>query len=156
MKGGGGSLMVWGCFSHEGVGALHLIKGIIGQRVYRDILIDELQFSADLMGLNNRFVFQQDLDPKHTAPAATQFFNDNNVKVLDWSPQSCDVNPIENLWAIVDKAVPLSARTLIPKFWAELQNQWYNLDQKLLKKLVLSIPQRFHNVIVAKRGPTGK
>ena len=80
--------MVWGCFGYNGVGSLHLIDGIMDQRVYRDILVDNLQYSVDLMGIGDRFVFQQDLDPKHNAPAAKDFSAENQIEVLPWSPQS--------------------------------------------------------------------
>ena len=156
VKHGGGSIMVWGCFSYHGMVALHLINGIMTGPVYRDILVDELQFSADLMGISDDFIFQQDLDPKHTSPAPTDFFKENRIEVLEWSPQSADISPIENLWALVDWAVPLSERTSIPRFWAALQKTWYSMDSDLLKRLVLSVPGRYTDVIRAKGGPTGK
>ena len=67
-----------------------------------------------------------------------------------------DISPIENLWAIVDWAVPLRERTSIPRFWAALQKTWYSMDSYLLKRLVLSVPGRNADVIRAKGGPTGK
>ena len=156
VKHGGGSIMVWGCFSYHGMGALHLINGIMNGPVYRDILVDELQFSTDLMGVSEGFVFQQDLDPKHTSPAPTEFFRENGIEVLEWSPQSADISPIENLWAIFDWSVPLKERTSIPRFWAALQKTWYLMDSDFLKRLVLSVPGRYAEVIRAKNGPTGK
>jgi hypothetical protein len=79
MKYGGGSVMLWGCLSYCGAGSLHMINGIIDQHVYRAILEDNLQFSADLMGFGDRFVFQQDLDPKQTAPASRDYIEENNI-----------------------------------------------------------------------------
>jgi hypothetical protein len=34
------------------------------------------------MGISDRFVFQHDLDLKHTAPAFRQFFEENNIEVM--------------------------------------------------------------------------
>ena len=155
MKYGGGSIMVWGCFGYHGMGSLHLINGIMNGAIYRDILVDELQFSADLLGIGNRFIFQQDLDSKHTSWEATDFFTENKTRVLEWSAQSPDANPIENLWSIVDASVPLSERTSIPRFWAALQRTWYGMDKNLLKKLVKSVPKRYADIIKARGGPTG-
>ena len=48
------SINVWGCFSWNGVGDLHRVKGKMTGPVYRQILIQHL----------NNFVFQHDNDPK--------------------------------------------------------------------------------------------
>ena len=38
VKHGGGSVMVWGCFSHAGVGQLKIIEGIMKNEQYHSIL----------------------------------------------------------------------------------------------------------------------
>jgi hypothetical protein len=47
VKGGGGSVMVWGCFSRSGPGPIHRIEGIMDAVVYRDILDNVLRPHAD-------------------------------------------------------------------------------------------------------------
>ncbi len=147
--------MVWGCFSHHRVGALQVIDGIMNQNVYRDILIDDLQYSVDLMEIGDRFVFQQDLDSKHTAPAARDFFAENDVRQAPWAPQSLDANPIENLWSILDAVVAISECVSKARFFALFQQCWYDLGKELLKKLVESILTRLLDIIRAKNGPKG-
>ena len=45
--------------------------------------------------------YQQDNTPTHTAKLTREFFVVNNVPVIDWLANSSDLNPIENLWAIL-------------------------------------------------------
>ncbi len=67
VKHGGGSIMLWGCFSAAGTGRLVAIEGKMNAAKYRDILDENLLQSAQDLRLGRRFTFQQDNDPKHTA-----------------------------------------------------------------------------------------
>lgn len=49
---------------------------------YINILRENLASSASKMSLEN-YIFQQDNDPKHTSKVAKEFFNQNNVDVLE-------------------------------------------------------------------------
>ena len=53
---------VWGCFSWNGVGDLHRVKGILTGPEYRKILIHHLVPSANQLNPEG-FIFQQDNDP---------------------------------------------------------------------------------------------
>ncbi len=61
-----------------------------------------LKFSADKLYGDADFIFQQVLAPAHTAKGTKSLFNDHGVTVLDWPANLPDLNPIDNLWGIVN------------------------------------------------------
>ncbi len=61
---GGGSIMLWGCFSAAGTGRLVAIEGKMNAAKYSDILDENLLQSAQDLRLGRRFTLQQDNDPK--------------------------------------------------------------------------------------------
>lgn len=104
LKHGGSNIMVWGCFFYYGVCAIYWIKNITNQHSYVDILQNiMLPYAKFEMPL--KWVFQQDNDPKHTSRTAKQWFRDNRFEVMEWSAQSPDLNPIQNRWSDIKKAV---------------------------------------------------
>jgi hypothetical protein len=110
----------------------------MNKNIYRDILIDNLQYSVDLIEIGAWFVFQQDLDSKHTAPAARDFFPENDARQLPWAPQSLDADPVENTWSILDAVVPISECVNKARFLLGLQQYWYDLDKKNYRRSWLS------------------
>ncbi|KAG1535994.1 hypothetical protein G6F49_013063 [Rhizopus delemar] len=80
VKGGQGSVMVWGCITHDGPGyACWIHDGTMKAVDYVNILETTLMDSLKYYGYNPEDIyFQQDKDPKHTSKLAKQWFVDNN------------------------------------------------------------------------------
>ena len=94
-------------------------------------------------------VFQQDNDPKHTAGITQQWFVDNHVVLLPWPSQSPDLNPIENLWSIIDQKLKSRPCSNENELFLLLQNAWNDLPVDLLEHLVDRMPRRCVSVIAS-------
>uniref|UniRef100_A0AAZ3RW96 Transposase n=1 Tax=Oncorhynchus tshawytscha TaxID=74940 RepID=A0AAZ3RW96_ONCTS len=84
VKYGGGSTMLWGCFSAAGTGRLVRIEAKMNGAKYREILDENLLQSTQDLRLRRRFTFQQDTDSKHTAKSMQEWLQDKSLNVLDW------------------------------------------------------------------------
>lgn len=147
VKHGGGSVMVWGCFSADGPGKLVFVEGIMKKESYLKILQDNLKSSADMLGIGSNFMFYQDNDPKHTAHIVREWCLYNCPKVIKTAAQSPDLNPIENLWQILDLAIRkrnISSREHLKTALAE---EWAKISVEVTSKLVNSMPKRLSEVI---------
>ena len=86
--------MVWGCMGWNGVGQLAEVEGRMDADQYVIILEDYLLPSMEDFGISTQeLIFQQDNDPKHTSKKAKKWMEDNDITLLDWPPQSPDLNP---------------------------------------------------------------
>jgi hypothetical protein len=147
-------IMVWGCFSRHGMGELHWIDGKINKEQYLEILEGKFTLSADRLFSEGNFIFQQDNDPKHTSHVVRDYLRDQQWDILDWPSQSPDLNPIENLWYILDRSTRDRACNTEAQLFEVLQEAWRNIDINILNNLVDSMPRRIQAVIAAKGLPS--
>lgn len=149
VKHGGGSVMVWGVFSAQGVGPLVEINGNMNAAIYKDILERNLLAYAEET-MPQDWIFQQDNDPKHTSKLLKQWFSASNVRVLSWPSQSPDLNPIEHLWEKLDRQVRKHTYSNKVTLFKSLKEEWGKIPPACINRLIESMPHRCAAVIAAK------
>lgn len=157
LKYGGGSIMIWGCFTSQGVGYERLIQGTMNSHQYIKILEEEYLETLDFYNLQiQNSYFQHDNDPKHTSKMTQKWLSDHQIRVLQWPPQSPDLNPIEHLWSQVKKKLSEypNLATSSEELWNRFVSEWRSIPVERCLKLIESMPDRIQAVLKAKGGHT--
>ena len=76
------------------------------------------------------------------------------MEVLEWPAQSPDLNPIEHLWAILDRKIGDRSLRKKEELKEAVTAAWAKITPEETKSLVESMPRRCEAVIQAKGGPT--
>jgi transposase len=84
-----------------------------------------------------------------------QYFDENELPVLEWPGNSPDLNPIEHLWSIIKYKIPghqprtkADLKRVITTVWEQ------EITRGTLKNLYSSMPRRLQAVIDSNGGHT--
>ena len=143
--------MIWASFGNGKVGRIYFVakNEKMNSAMYREVLQKHLRASMRMTGCS---VFMQDGAPCHTARLIKEWFADHNVDVLDWVGQSCDLNPIENLWRGLNRIIGnMPACSNLNELTKTITKAWKKLgrDKAFLTSLTDSMPRRVEAVIEA-------
>lgn len=148
---GGGSLMVWAAFGYAGKSRICFIPTRTNAEMYIQLLDQELIDYSETF-YPDKWTFQQDNAPIHTANLSKMFFSSRNIDVLEWPALSPDLNPIEDLWGILSAKVYKNGRQFesIVHLKDAVVAEWAKISKSTLEKLADSMPTRLDKVISAK------
>ena len=94
--------MVFGMISAAATELLVRLHGKINATVYKEILKKHVPNLRTV--INQTALFMQDNAPCPTAKSVKTFLSEEDASVMEWLAQSPDMNPLENVWKLLNKA----------------------------------------------------
>ncbi len=152
---GGGCVMVWAGITHCGRTDLTFINESLTGVRYRDIFLSPI-VQPFIARHRNRHSFQQDNARCHVARVSTQYLGQNNIDILPWPALSPNLSPIEHLWDELDKRFRRRHQPpeSVNQLRAALVEEWNNIQQAFIQRLLGSMRRRLTAFIDARGGHT--
>lgn len=152
---GGGSVMVWGGISTYHRTPLYHVDGNLNGERYLQEILQPLVVPA-LQQIGPEAVFQDDNARPHRGRAVNAFVLEQGIRRLDWPACSPDLNPIEHVWAELGRRIkanhpPAANRQ---ELLGQLQQEWNDIPQAFLARLVNSMRRRCIECLAAQGGHT--
>lgn len=123
------------------------------KEVYEEIL-EDVMLPWAWSNLGQDYVFQQDNDPKHSSRLVKNWFRKRRVHLIKWPSQSPELNPIEHLWEELECRLRVKNAKNIDEKIDQLQQEWANMDQRVIDNLLNTMHHRCQAVINEKCLPT--
>ena len=100
-----------------------------------------------LLPERSKAIFQQDGAPAHTSKRSQEWLKNNMPGFWTkdiWPANSPDLNPIENVWAILQtKLDSMERATNLKMLENQLIEAWKEFSPETLEKLIAEMPSRF-------------
>jgi DDE superfamily endonuclease/Transposase len=155
-------LHVWAAISMQGKIGFYSFTQNMDRHLYRKILNENLYENATTKH-QKRWIFQQDNDPKHTSKDVKEDLNIQLPRrVLPWPSYSPDLNPIENIWALLKHQVEKKVKAMVAwkekvaqdAFIAVVKKEWDEIPIAAILSSIKSMPDRVQACISAEGGHT--
>ena len=155
-KSGRSTIGVWESIILDTKGPMHVL--IKGRRMNSDIYINEILESIGLLFFkrcltsNKAMIWMNDGAGYHTSKKMIAWGRLHELKRMNWSAQSSDLNPIENLWRIIKIRVSARRHQIhsIEAMEQAIKKEWKLLKMEDYERCIESMPRRIQLVIKAK------
>uniref|UniRef100_A0A8R1EDZ0 DDE_3 domain-containing protein n=2 Tax=Caenorhabditis japonica TaxID=281687 RepID=A0A8R1EDZ0_CAEJA len=100
--------------------------------------------------------FQQDNAAIHKSSSTMNWFSAKKITVLNWPANSPDLNPIENVWGLLARAVYRHGKQFqtVGELKDAVTEEWDKLQPSYLESLTQSMSNRLCQVMQKFGGPT--
>ncbi|OWZ11875.1 LOW QUALITY PROTEIN: Transposase [Phytophthora megakarya] len=118
---------------------------------YRYILRSEIPITKALNGLPDATLLVHNNAPAHSAKIIQKCLKELNLKTLGHPPQSPDLNPIENIWAILKWELNKAPRNSVDELIKDLPRLGSQIKDE---KTIRTMPMRLDAIKKARGGHT--
>ncbi len=137
--------MVWGFITGNGNFKIKILEGNVNSKKYIDVL--ENFFLDEITECEVKLedsIFQQDNASCHVSKETKMWFSEQNINLLNWPPQSPDLNPIENLWNFLDSLLRKRQNEISTKqdLKEVIMEEVQKIPKEYILKLYKSMPRR--------------
>ena len=144
---------VWACFCASGQGYCHIFNENMDAVLMKSILSANLIPSAQLhfsFDPPEPWFLLHDNDKKFNSNLVNELLHTKGVTKLEFPPYSPDLNPIENLWNNMARAVELHSCETMESLQDVVASEWDKVDKEYMRTLSESMPARCQAVIEAR------
>jgi transposase len=146
---------VWAGISSRGKTGLFIYEGTLNAQAYQNLLQQELiPIAREWFGDEKvDWELQQDKATCHTAKSTMRFLEEKSIEVVEgWPTKGDDINPMENLWAILDERLEDKKFRTKTGMVKAVHAIWKEIDDQMLQNLIGSVPDRLRRIRKAKGG----
>lgn len=133
-------IMVAAGLSRKGVGKLIFVTGTMNSFSYLQTLA---LYKEDIEKLDKNLYLQQDNAPCHVSKKSKEYIKSNFANILEfWPPNSPDLSPIEELWAIVEEKLNAYTFKNVEEMTKKLQWVWNRIPKQICHNLIDSFDKK--------------
>lgn len=146
-------VVVWGAFSVDRAPDLVIVSTHINSEEY----CDALQAGLLTQRVTRRLVLYHDQNTAHRSARTTGWMQQHGIQARLFPPKAADINPIENVWAILARRVYADSQTYdnAASLRAAIEGAWASVqaDRVLRDRLAQSMTRRLEQVVERKGRP---
>jgi transposase len=139
-------VMCWAGISYDYKLDLYIFREKVNQQSYRNMLENHfIPFYREKSAYGS-LVLYQDGATSHTAKETKQFLRRKKINFVTGPPNSPDLNPIENMWAILSDKMKTYDFKTESDFITALKTEWKKIPQFQIRNLINSMEDRIQMV----------